>query len=251
LPDVGTNLIGEDIQVKLKNKVNIGILLLAVLGALPQMGVAGPPLICHAFDIGQAKSLPWSSTGWNLSGQETYDVTRLVDDTVALLTPATPVLVRMETLRRAALYAQKDPMAAKQLYMRMKVRAANTSGNIQEDALAQFDYGYLVETYKQTKWMSAGRNGEGSNISALAANEDGYATIERALKLRGDDPQMEFAAALITLGGSSYPRHQEHLQRALDGANADPLLARNLSTRFVGEKSGTMAEMFKKRQAEN
>lgn len=237
--------------MKLRNKAVLGILVLAVLCALPQVIMAGPPLICHAFDIGQAKTLPWSSTSWNLSGKETYDINHLADDTVALLTPGTPVLVRMETLRRATLYAQKDPLVAKQLYMRMKARAANTSGKSQKDAVSQFDYGYLVETYKQTRWMSGGRNADGSNVSALAVNEDGYATIEKAIKLRGNDPQMEFAAALITLGGSSYPRHQEHLQRALDGAKADPLLARNLSTHFIGEKTETMAEMFKKRQAEN
>lgn len=237
--------------MKLRNKAGLGILVLAVLCAAPQIVVAGPPLICHAFDIGQAKTLPWSSTSWNLSGTENYDVSHLVDDTVALLTPAMPVLVRMETLRRATLYAQKDSLVAKQLYMQLKTRALSANGKTQADALAQFDFGYLVETYKQTKWMWGGRNTEGSNVSALAANEDGYATIEKAIKLRGDDPQMEFAAALITLGGSSYPGHQEHLQRALDGAHADPLLARNLSTHFIGEKTETMAEMFKKRQAEN
>jgi hypothetical protein len=38
---------------------------------------------------------------------------------------------------------------------------------------------------------------------------------------------------------------------ALDGAKADPLLARNLSTRSMGKTTGTMSEMFKKREAEN
>ena len=28
--------------------------------------IAGPPLICHAIDIGTAQSLPWTSSGWNL-----------------------------------------------------------------------------------------------------------------------------------------------------------------------------------------
>ncbi|HLY62750.1 MAG TPA: hypothetical protein VKV95_18555 [Terriglobia bacterium] len=237
--------------MKLRDNTKLGILVLAVLCALPQIVLAGPPLICHAFEIGQAKTLPWSSTSWNLSGKENYDISHLVDDTVALLTVGTPVLVRMETLRRATLYAQADPLVAKQLYMRLKSRALTSTGKTAEDSLAQFDFGYLVETYKQTKWMSNGRNIDGSNMSALAANEDGYATIEKAIRLRGEDAQMEFAAALITLGGSSYPRHQEHLQRALDGAHTDSLLARNLSTHFIGEKTETMAEMFKKRQTEN
>ncbi len=51
--------------------------------------LAGPPLICHAIDIGTAQSLPWSSTGWNLTGHENYDVGRVVADTLALLVPET------------------------------------------------------------------------------------------------------------------------------------------------------------------
>lgn len=251
LLSVRTNSNREDIKVKLRNKSSLGIFVLAALCVLPQAVVAGPPLICHAIDIGQAKSLPWSSNGWNLSGHESYDINRLVDDTMALLTPGTPVLVRMETLRRATLYAQKDPMVAKQLYMRMKARAVQASGKSQEDALAQFDYGYLVETFKEARWIPGRQNAESGNLSALVANVDGYSMIVKAIKLRGEDPQMEFAAALISLGGSNYPGHQEHLQEALEGASADPLLAKNLSTHFIGEKTETMAEMFKKRQAEN
>jgi hypothetical protein len=237
--------------MKLRKQVWLALAVCATLCTLPQISVAGPPLICHAIDIGQAKSLPWSGNGWNLTGSEHYDLSLLVDDTLALLAPSTPVLVRMETLRRATLYAQQDPLVAKQLYIRMKSRALNATGTGPDDALAQFDYGYLVETFKQARWIPGKQNTEGGNLSALATNVDGYSTIEKALKLRGNDPQMEFAAALITPGGSSYPGHQEHLQRALDGAHADPLLARNLATHFIGEKTETMAEMFKKRQAEN
>src|SRR5260370_4524213 len=61
--------------------------------------LAGPPLICHSIDIGTAPSLPWTSSGWNLTGQETYDVNHLVTDTLSLLTANTPVLMRMETLQ--------------------------------------------------------------------------------------------------------------------------------------------------------
>ena len=240
--------------MKLRNKISFELAVLAALCALPQAVVAGPPLICHAIDIGQAKSLPWTSNTWNLSGEESYNINRLVDDTLALLSADTPVLVRMETLRRATLYAQKDPMVAKQLLFKMRTRALDAESTGRQGAFASFDYGYLVESYKEAKWMPGRRpadSGEGSTIADLAGNFDGYGAVEKAIKLRGGDPEMEFAAALITLGGSSYPGHQGHLQRALDGAKADPLLARNLSTHFIGEKTETMAEMFKKRQSEN
>src|SRR5437588_11407129 len=110
---------------------------------------AGPPLICHSFEIGQAKSLPLASHGWNLSGSENYDTKNLAGDTLEILNPATPVRGRMETLRRATLYARRDPVAAKELLARLHARATSAESSGHPDALAWFDVGYLVEPYKQ------------------------------------------------------------------------------------------------------
>src|SRR5256884_3746865 len=90
------------------------VVLLATLLCLATLAEAGPPLICHSVEIGPAKSLPWISHDWNLSGGETYDTKNLVRDTLEILSPDTPVLVRMETPRRAPLYPRKDPLAAKE-----------------------------------------------------------------------------------------------------------------------------------------
>src|SRR5260370_8039716 len=97
--------------------------LIASMLCLAAVAQAGPPLICHTIEIGQAKSLPWISHSWNLSSGETYDTKNLVRDTLEILGPDAPVLVRMETLRRATLYARKDPVAAKQLLPRLHARA--------------------------------------------------------------------------------------------------------------------------------
>src|SRR5688572_20275282 len=90
---------------------------LIVVGLLSgaQPALAGPPLLCHPFDIGSARSLPWNDTAAWWNGRSDYDVRNLVADTQALLTPATPVIVRMETLRRAAIYASRDARVAAQL----------------------------------------------------------------------------------------------------------------------------------------
>src|SRR5882724_2084668 len=58
---------------------------------------AGPPLICHPIEIGQAKSLPWVE--FNHKGSTDYDLKKLSRDTLAILDSNTPVLVHMETLR--------------------------------------------------------------------------------------------------------------------------------------------------------
>jgi hypothetical protein len=207
----------------------------AVIGAgllvLAGTAVAGPPLICHAVDIGSAQSLPWTSSGWNLSGQENYDVSHLVPDTLALLAPSTPVLVRMETLRRATLYGQQRTAVAKELLFRLEARTRENP----KDALAAFDFGYLVECYRQaswlrqhTDWLKASGDAVGAN---LAMKIHGDEWVRKAIALRGSDPQMEFAAALMTMEGAR-GEHDLHLQKAMAGAKADAMLARNLASRF-------------------
>jgi hypothetical protein len=195
---------------------------------------AGPPLICHQIEIGNAKSLPWASHDWNLSGSDTYDTKNPVRDTLAILDSNTPVLVRMETLRRATLYARKDPQAAKELLTKLYTRATAAEFAGHPDALAWFDAGYLAEAYKQ--WFSGYANNP-------AAGVDGYAWVKKAIALRGDDPQMQFAAALITLAGPQ-DDHRRYVERAEAGAKSDPLLAKNLSARFIGNQTPTIAEML-------
>src|SRR5204863_4919792 len=75
-------------------KTRIVAAVLAVF-AIATPALAGPPLLCHPFDIGSAKSLPWlGAKSWD-EGQPGYRLDRLVTDTEALLTPSTPVIVRM------------------------------------------------------------------------------------------------------------------------------------------------------------
>src|SRR5213592_2238862 len=179
------------------------VVLLATLLCLATLAEAGPPLICHSVEIGPAKSLPWISHNWNLSGGETYDTKNLVRDTLEILAPDTPILVRMETLRRATLYTRKDPVVAKELLTRLDARATSAESSGHPDALAWFDVGYLAETYKQWIGQNLPHMTDGMRMDANpAAGVDGYAMVKKAIALREadlhGDPQMEFAAALIT-----------------------------------------------------
>ena len=210
------------------------IRILAVSLSLAAVVYAGPPLICHSIQIGDAKSLPRVSHNWNLSGTENYEVRNLVGDTLAILTPETPVLARMETLRRATLYARQNPQVGNELLVKLHARATESESKGHADPLAWFDAGYLAEAYKQ--WYA-------KETPNPAAGVDGYAWVKKALGLRGPDPQMEFAAALITLSGPER-EHREHVMRAMAGAKQDPLLAQNLESRFMGANSETIAQMF-------
>ena len=186
---------------------------------------AGPPLICHPYTIGTAKSLPGGSN-W-LGIDKTYNRQTLVQDTLTLLTPETPILVRMETLRRAAIYATsemrgwgkdayttEDRALSKNLVLALRERTKTSDSAAR--ALALFDAGFFAETLRQT---------------SMDPGLDGYALLTEAIKLRGTDPEMEFALALASV----HPRrteHVEHLARARAAAKGGTLLASNLASHF-------------------
>jgi hypothetical protein len=202
------------------------ISIVAILLGLTTPAQAGPPLICHPIEIGQAKSLPW--VDWTRKANGSYDLKNLTRDTLAILDSSAPVLVRMETLRRATVYARQDPQVAKELLTRLQARADIAAAAGHPEALAWFDVGYLAATYKQ--WIGSGTpyfRGEPNPATGL----DGYGLIQKAITLRGKDPEMEFAAALVTLRGPESD-HQDHVRKAMAGAKNDPLLAQNLTSNF-------------------
>jgi hypothetical protein len=215
------------------SRLAIGIV--AVLLGFTTSAQGGPPLICHPIEIGQAKSLPWVDLSYQ-KGSTGYDLKNLTRDTLAILDSNTPVLVRMETLRRATLYARQDRQVAKELLTRLHARVANSDAGTL-GALASFDVGYLAEAYKQ--WMGTGEPNPASGI-------DGYGWVKKAISLRGSDPEMEFAAALITLS-SSERDHSDHVEKAMAGAKTDPLLAQNLASNFNRQ---TIADMLTHATAE-
>src|SRR5438067_13085756 len=66
--------------MKLTKALSLGF---AALVTLAQIAKAGTPLICHALNIGGAKSLPWNNDVWSLSGKTDYGLSRLVADSHA------------------------------------------------------------------------------------------------------------------------------------------------------------------------
>ena len=201
-------------------------LLLAAL--LPLALHAGPPLICHPYDITGSgwKTLP-GGTKDHFGLSAGYDRTHLIADTLALLTPDMPVIVRMETLRRAALYATNEMSAWREnrtygevdrnlaLGLLAKLRERTQDPAAPRD-LVLFDLGFYAETLRQTR---------------LDPALDGYALLTKVAERRPADPEVQFALALA----SASPRraeHSDHLARARAGAKPDTLLAGNLRSHF-------------------
>ena len=195
--------------------------------------VAGPPLLCHPFDIGSASSLPWSGrAGW-FAGRDGYEIANLGADTEALLTPATPVIVRLETLRRAAIYASRDGRVAARLLSTLRERAERADRTGRPDALAYLDAAYLTEALRQIAQLDPPGEfrGRGAAIRQVIGEADGYALVMRSLAARPDDPSLEFAAALIAAGKNRAEyraAYEAHAARARAGAERDALLARNI-----------------------
>lgn len=202
--------------------VKITLLVCLVVTLFAPAAHAGPHLVCWPFDIGAARSLPWSGSSWH-DARSDYDRKQLVTDTLALLTPDAPVLVRMETLRRAAIYAQKDSQIAQELSSRLAERADASRSSDKSYPLALFDWGYWLETYSQVVRIEQGSPLFRTKIS-------GYQLIQRALALRGADAQMEFAAALVASTAGQRGAAEHHLQNAASGAADGSLLANNLVT---------------------
>jgi hypothetical protein len=201
---------------------------LAMLVGSAGSAQAGPPLICHPFQTGGAPSLPWGQgRAWNNPDGQ-YDTRRLTADTLRLLTPSAPILARMETMRRATIYASKDPRAANELLAQLLGRALNATAEGKADALAWFDAGYLVETYRQGAHVFRSDmlpNAQRASWSLRddLAGLDGYAWVRRALATAAT-PDMEFAASLMKDGTVS----QQHFRNAVAGVRDGSLLARQL-----------------------
>ena len=186
---------------------------------------AGPPLICHPFEIGNANCLPWGKDRWEAPPQLKRN---LVEQVLDRLDATMPAIVRMETIRRAVIAAGNDgSVVGRELVTRLMARALDAEAAGRTEAMAWFDVGFLVQSMDQFNV---------SHVRGLGVNDNivGYAWIARGLQLREtDDPQMNFAAALVT---ALYDpdKSAKHMDIARAGATKDRLLAANIK-RFETE----------------
>jgi hypothetical protein len=216
-------------RTTVSSSVLVATLLAALVTALPAQ--AGPPLLCHPFNIENARSLPWNGAGGWRDGLAEYNVANLQKDTDSLLTPATPVIVRMETMRRAAIYASRDVQVASRMVTALINRAAAADRSGKADALALLDAAYFVEALRQISRLgdTPEFRERAPKLAALGAGADGYAMVKQGLALRPHDAALEFAAALIA-ADKSRTAYDAHLRQARAGVSTDRLLSLNISS---------------------
>ena len=126
----------------------------------------------------------------------------------------------METLRRAALYTDRDVDRATTLIAALMARALDTEASEANASLAWLDAGYLAQCYDQLGIRTGVRCGAAGGIV-------GYAWVQRSLELNPDDAELEFAAAMVTslAGGAEHERHVSQVRKLADPGS---LVSRNL-----------------------
>jgi hypothetical protein len=209
-----------------KTTMIASLMLSALAMAMPAL--AGPPFVCHVFDIGTAKSLPWGAVNNFMGMRDDYDFHHVVADAETLLTPSTPTLVRMETLRRASIYASRDRAVAQQLIASVmgRMQAADRAGH--PDALALFDAGYVVEALSELEQFGLHMKtlaGLERELAGITYSFESRPLLERSAALRPGDASIQFALGLI----SRAPESETHMQKARAAARQDELLANNLA----------------------
>lgn len=186
--------------------------------------LAGPPLICHPFETGGGRLIAWGTgPGWN-TPDRAYDIKKLVADTNAVLTTDSPILTRMENLRRATIYAMRDPQVAQALLKSVTSRALSTT----TESLAWFDAGYLIESYKQAVPIRDKGNADLRPWAEVdeTIKVDGYNWVKKAMAMAASpSAEMEFAASLMTQGSLA----NAHRAKALAAAPKNSLIARNIA----------------------
>lgn len=210
---------------------------IALAAAICMHAHAGAPLQCHKFQIGDAKCLPWGSDAFDRS--KSYDTARVVDDTLALLDAGTPVLVRMETIRRATIYIGGDGAQADRLLGSLLTRALDAEVEMNEKTLAlrYFDAGYLAATFQQAGVETSFGPTNGQHELHRVA---GYAWMVRGYKMTDLDGDFALALALAT-ADTRLTEHTMFLERAVKTAAADDS-ARNDLLGWICQIRGTTVD---------
>ena len=223
-----------------------GALLSIVIAAA---AYAGPPIMCNPLEIAKAKSLPMGDGAFECD--KGYNAKNLVADTIKLLDDQPSPIVRMESLRRATVYAGEHTDRRDDLARRLAYRAldASCAPDKEQAAAALFDAGFLATCCGEMGYELEGNPGEQDKIA-------GYGWLMGALaKLPSDSaqrPEIEFGIAVAghpAMHGRNSPnvqtRYDAHIRSAAKAAQPGSLLEQNLKIHLIRWGSSLEAERAK------
>ena len=216
------------------------LLTIVVLVLVSVQVIAGPPLICHSIKVPEGQSLPWGEDAFTES--KSYDPSKVVQDTIELLKSTTPVLTRMETLRRASVYIDRDQVKADALLGKLMARALDSESVKSPDAMAWFDAGYFVQCLHQTSTPHSFGPGVTKGVGASAI--EGYSWVSKALAIAGSNADLEMAAALMTVD-HRVPEHEQHLKQAIQLHGKSMPEESNRLLSWIAQINGTSLEQLR------
>ncbi|MCG3124669.1 MAG: hypothetical protein GIKADHBN_03144 [Phycisphaerales bacterium] len=203
----------------------------------------GPPMICHEILIGKARSLPWD--GGRGGSSSSYNIEKLPSEAAALLAAEPSAIVRMETLRRAAVYLSHDEsdrahaLAWEFIGRRAgAVLSGEASGKI--DPQAWFDVAYFIGCLNQVGLGKIVTLGEADGIPGYRFMLKAIEEAEKSQLNAGMLAQMHFGAAVMSHPAMRHKNYQyaigtvndvydRHVLAALKSSKDDQLLETNLS----------------------
>ncbi len=225
------------------------LLATVLLAATAEVAAAGPPAICHPFQVKGDLTIPASKDDWSevAVGLTTEKVVELA---LAGVAASDDTLVHMETLRRAVVALRGvDPRSAATLAERQRIaatlltqleervaslrRLAETDprGVARKLALATFDLGFAAAAFTQA--------GTENKVDYAHHLDGAIAQSEET------DGAMHFGAALAFFGERKGERRAlEHFSAALGLVGTDEYLSKNLletGRRFF--ETHTLAEL--------
>jgi hypothetical protein len=223
-----------------------GALFLAASLTLAANARLGPPIICQQIDIGQAQSLAWGSGAFAFK-PGAYDHTTLVHKISEVLKGQHDPLVRMETLRRAAVYIARDvpePQRrglAWELLGESACRALHSEAAGKPEAEAWFDAAFWIASFDQAGVDLGAKVGSAEGVTGYGYMRKALALIHESDKNGSTASAMEFAAALMTHpamrhseeGPDAQSQYDAHLRLAAAGAAKGSLLEQNLAAHLM------------------
>lgn len=233
-------------------------IIILVIGAAASIAMArgtggvavGPPLVCFPYEIGDAKSLPWNATRDEpFTTDPKYDESKLIDDTLQILDGSPEILVHMETLRRAAIYAAR--FDAKPTKGREGSLATRLTTTVLDRALKQI----AADAKNPIYWIDAGYAlGATQHMSqSLGRFVSWVEYFEKAVSLAKSDATVLFAASTAYLDSPKSDRWAQYFEESYFLAPSDSLLKKNLvlyGERYLGaEKFKEMTEVKSKLSA--
>ncbi|MEM7245733.1 MAG: hypothetical protein AAF533_10340 [Acidobacteriota bacterium] len=203
------------------------VLSAALLTALSaSSALAGPPLLCHPLEIGEAESLPWQEAKAWRGLADGYDTSRIAADTLKLVAAESSPVVRMETLRRAAVYCLKSRETTRDLLLGLSARAASS----EPDSVARFDLAYFLAACRQGREFFEREGHE--DLLELFEDFDVRGVILESARARPEQADFLLAAAVLTEMGSR-SEHQRHVRRVRAAARPGTLSWRNVRARYA------------------